>query len=132
MKQFIVLSAIIAVVAAGAKLNPEIQEHLKQCKINTGVSEAIATKLIEHDFTFDDDQPGKCFAKCLAEVLKITDSATHQLGTTFFEERTTVNKEKLQAARDLCNGITGADDCDSVYRRLQCLFKEVPEIPVDY
>lgn len=89
-------AAVILLICASSMhaLSPEIQAKFAECTVETGVSVEIAEMARLHDFSFDADENGKCFVKCLAKTLKVIDDKL-DLDSKFFEANTKVDKEKV-------------------------------------
>lgn len=146
----LVISIWITLIVA---FSPEIEDKFKKCQSESKASDKSVKMAREHDFSFDSDERGKCFTTCLGKVLKVINS-NMDLDATFFIKNTQIDNQKvrkiackvslnfskkslffllkLSDAAGLCNAVTGESECDIVYKKFQCFFKLVPEIPIDF
>lgn len=125
MKVFLVILVVaVATVAAGTDGpadGPPGPPFLKQCQLETGASDEIATKANKQIFDFDSDKAGKCYVKCVC-LAGMQCTADLKVDTTLLEMFAGGKTEvaKIQKARDTCNELKETDDCDTVYKRVQC------------
>lgn len=93
MKAVVVFVALFAVCLAG-ELTPELEEKIKKCQEETGVSDEIVKKVKVKELDFD-DQKGKCYAKCLCQAKGFCVEDNKLVTLNLHEKKPEISKEKV-------------------------------------
>ncbi|XP_017486528.1 PREDICTED: general odorant-binding protein 56d-like [Rhagoletis zephyria] len=131
MKYFatvIVLTFVaVAVGQDGLKLSAEQKEkvHLLvgECAKETGVSKEAILALRQGDFSQVDDKV-KCFSKCYQERLGYLVNGVVNEEAVQKSLGPLAGEEQIKAVQAKCNGVKGANDCETAFELYKCYYGE--------
>lgn len=98
MKTLICFAILVVATAASGPfeaLPAEVLGHFDTCQKEHKVSDELVKKVKLHDFSFDDDQAGQCFVKCVGLSIGFMDDEFKLITDKFEKKYTTIDAEKV-------------------------------------
>ncbi|XP_018784464.1 PREDICTED: general odorant-binding protein 56d-like [Bactrocera latifrons] len=121
-----VLLAFVAVAAAQEGAGMLTQEQIQkvhtlstECLKETGASEEAIRALIKGDDSQVDGKV-KCFTKCMLDKLGYVENGKVNEEKVQNILGKLIGMEKAKATQAKCNGLKGADECDTAYQIRKC------------
>ncbi|XP_017486527.1 PREDICTED: general odorant-binding protein 56d-like [Rhagoletis zephyria] len=124
-----IVLAFVAVAVAQNAPRLSLDQMLKvsaltsECAKETGTSMESVLPLRQGDFSQVDDKV-KCFSKCFQERLGFLVNGVVNEEAVQKSLGPLAGEEKVKAIQAKCNGVKGADDCDTAFEWYKCYYEE--------